>query len=263
MRYVFVFASYLKSNGKFNPTHTHAAEFTSTLRTLYPDLNIQAWIGLPLTHPWFLGEGHGHVDLSDAATRRKIATFCADLIRLGKFDGIHVDPEPVPSGDADLLKLLDEIRSAIGLNPSLSIATRRIQPIFSEFALPVTSRVAWSADYYQEVAKRVDQVAVMTYDSGLPLPQLYRQWVRFQVVEISQKLYEMNVDVFIGVPTSEEKTRTHRPRAENITSGLQGVIDGLNDVNARPSIVTGVAVYPYWDTEPTEWAVYEALWLGR
>jgi hypothetical protein len=83
------------------------------------------------------------------------------------------------------------------------------------------------------------------------------------VVGISQALHGTGVELFFGVPTSEEKTATHRPEAENMASGLLGVIDGLNDAAARPSATTGVAIYPYWETDDAEWAAYDRLWLGR
>jgi len=32
---------------------------------------------------------------------------------------------------------------------------------------------------------------------------------------------------------------------------------------AKPSTVTGVALYAHWDTDSTEWEIYESLWLGH
>ncbi|MER3459636.1 MAG: hypothetical protein C4309_14365, partial [Chloroflexota bacterium] len=243
--YIFVFASYLRADGRFNPTYSHAAEFIRALKGIQPGLNVQAWIGLPLNRPRLLRRQYGYVDLSDATTRQRIVEFCADLISQGGFDGVHLDPEPVPTDDLDVLTLLDEVRRAIGPNSTLSMATRRIWLVFSDLALPFAGQVAWRASYYREVARRVDQIVVMTYDSSLPLPWLYRQWVRFQVIEISQAVDRLHTDLFFGIPTSKEKTWTHWPNAENMTSGLQGVIDGLNDADAWPSAVTGVAIYPY------------------
>jgi len=262
IRYVFVYASYLRSDGEFSATYSYAAEFTRGLKTVQPSLSVQAWVGLPLKRAWFLG-GYGYVDLGDTNTRQQIVAFCADLIRHGGFDGVHLDPEPVLTGDTDVLILLNEVRRAIGPNSTLSMATRRIWPVFSDVGLPFARQVAWRASYYREIAKRVDQIAVMTYDSGLPLPELYRQWGRFQVIEISRAIDGTGVDLLFGIPTSEEKTWSHWPNAENMMSGLLGVIDGLNDADARPSAVTGVAVYPYWETDATEWATYESLWLDR
>ena len=251
IRYVFTYASYLKSDGQFNPTYAYAAGFVQTLKAAQPEFTVQAWIGLPLAY----------VDLNDAVVRKEIAEFCAGLVQEG-FDGVHLDPEPISSNDADVLALLDEVRDALGPEPVLSIATRRIWPIFSNVRWPIVGRVAWDANYYREVAAHVDQIAVMIYDSAMPCAYLYRQWTRFQVIAITRAVDGTGVQLFLGIPTSEEQTWTHWPRAENMRSGLQGLIDGLNDAEAQPLAVTGVAVYPYWDTEESEWAIYEALWLA-
>lgn len=252
IRHVFAYASYLKPDGRFNPTYSHAAGFIQTLKATQPDFSVQAWIGLPLRY----------INLNDVAVREQVAEFCVGLVQEEGFNGIHLDPEPIPSDNIDVLNLLDEVRGALGPEPILSIATRRIWPIFPDMQWPIVSQVAWSASYYREVARRVDQIAVMTYDSALPLPVLYRQWMRFQVIEISNAVDGTGVQLFFGIPTSEEKTWTHWPSAENMRSGLQGLIDGLNDAKAQAAAVTGVAIYPYWDTDKAEWAIYEALWLG-
>ncbi|MSP11486.1 MAG: hypothetical protein EXR62_00880 [Chloroflexi bacterium] len=185
LRYIFVFASYLKLSGEFNPTYSHAAEFTRALKTQYPGINIQAWIGLPLNQAGLFASD-GYVDLSDTSVRRRIADFCARLMQQGNFDGVHLDAEPVPSGNKDVITLLDEIRQAIGPQATLSIATRRILPLFQDSPLSILPQVAWSAAYYREIASHVDQIAVMLYDSGLPRPELYRLWGWLQVKEISQ-----------------------------------------------------------------------------
>ena len=252
IRYVFVYTSYLKPGGQFNPTYSYAGQFIQTLKATEPDLNVQAWVGLPLEY----------VDLGDSTVRKQIAEFCTILVREKRFDGIHLDPEPIFSNDSNVLVLLDEVRDALGPEFTLSIATRRIWPIFPNVQWPVVGRVAWHANYYREVASRVDQIIVMTYDSAVPLACLYRHWTRFQVIEISRVVDETGVQLFFGVPTSEERTWTHWPWAENMNSGLIGVIDGLNDGSSRPTAVTGVAIYPYWETDEAEWHIYEELWLG-
>jgi hypothetical protein len=250
IRYAFVYTSYLKPEGHFNPTYDHAPAFVQSIHATYPELNVQAWIGLPL-----------HVvDLGDTAVRYQIAAFCAERVREAGFDGVHLDPEPVSSGDRDVLALLDEVREEIGPQADLSIAARRIVPIFPNVHWPLVGRFAWHTGYYREVAGRVDQVAAMTYDSGLPSAALYRHHMRFQTIDLSRAIEGTGAELFIGIPTSEERTRTHRPRAENVESGLRGVVDGLNDAQARPAQVTGVAIYPYWETDEAEWAIYEELW---
>ena len=167
------------------------------------------------------------------------------------------------SGDANVLLLFDEVRAAIAPEATLSVATRRMSPLGASSDDGWLRDYAWSAAYYAEVAQRVDQIAVMTYDSAMPTARLYRWFARRQVVAITRALEGQAVTLYFGVPTSEERTRTHWPRAENMTSGLLGVLDGLQDPRAAPEAVTGVAIYPYWETDASEWAVYQALWLGE
>jgi len=261
VRYAYVYASYRKPAGYFNPSYDHAATFVSTLKAACQELSVQAWIGLPvrdfgLTTDW-------NVELGDPTIRQYVAAFCAHIIAVGGFDGVHLDPEPVRDGNQGLLALLEDVRASIGSEKTLSIATRRIAPLLAETRLPMNRWLMWSADYYRQVARRVDQVALMTYDSALPLPSLYRLWGRWQTIALTRALDGEPVEVFIGIPTSEEKTLTHWPTAENMTSGLRGLVEGLNDARARPAALTGVAIYPHWETDETEWAVYEVLWLGE
>ena len=92
IRTVYVYATYLRADGAFNPTYDYAASFTRRLRAAYPELSIQAWIGLPLAHASALSDRPGHVRLDDPATRQQIAVFGAALLRAGGFAGLHLDP---------------------------------------------------------------------------------------------------------------------------------------------------------------------------
>ncbi len=266
IRYVFAYTSYWKSNDQFNSTYSHASEFVRALKSAQPEIKVEAWIGLPLKHA---GSTNGNVDLTDSASRQKIVAFSRELIAQNRFDGIHLDAEPIPDGDSGVLALLDELRAALGPASILSISTVRYWLLPLNVPEPLPSLSGWSGRYYREVARRVNQIAVLTYDTGLTSAWLYREWTRFQVIDISRALDNARaldgsrVELFFGVPTSEEKTSTHTPSAENIASGLQGVVDGLNDADARASSVSGIAIYPYWETDSAKWATYESLWLGR
>jgi len=253
-RYGFVYTSYLRNDGSFNPTFARAAHFLQMFKSEQPTIKLLAWIGLPLRNSL------GNVDLSDRATRQKIVDLCVELVHKTGFDGVHLDPEIVRDSDPSVLQLLQEVRQAI--KPALlSMATRHIQPIFPNVTIPFGDLLGWHSAYYRDVATRVDQIAVMSYDSTLTSGALYRLWMRFQVINISKAVRGTGVELLLGVPTSEEATATHHPAAENMANGLQGVIDGLNDHESIPTAVNGVAIYPYWETDSNEWAIYEALWL--
>lgn len=254
--YIFVFTTYLQSDGTFNQSYAYATEFLTRFRVINPDLKLLAWIGVPLDDAdW------GYVDLGDSETRQKLIDLCLELFELG-FDGIHLDPEPINNNNRDVIQLLDNLHQALPNDEILSIATPRIAPIFPEISWPLDSLPMWTADYYQQVAQYVDQIVVMTYDSGMPTAWLYRHWVKFQVIEVTQALRDSDVEVLIGISTSAESTNTHHLRAEHMQSGLQGLINGLNDRSTVRSQFTGVAIYPYWETSQADWTVYEDLWLN-
>jgi spore germination protein YaaH len=260
---IYVYVSYLKPDGVFNPTYDHAAEFVTNLKAVEPSLDVQAWLGIPLKAPEGAPLASGYINLSDATSRTTIADFSRFAVNDLSFDGVHLDPEPIVSGDALLLALLDEVRTAIGPRARLSISAREITPLLPEADLIFNRWFTWRADYYREIAARVDQIAVMAYDSHAPSGWLYEQWVRFQAIALTTSLRASDVKVLVGIPTSEERTPSHNPDAENMATGLTGLIAGLNDLDSQPEVVTGVAIYPYWETSGDEWAVYQSLWLGQ
>jgi hypothetical protein len=257
---VLVYVSYLKPGDRFNPTYVHAAEFVHAFKTASPNATVEAWIGIPLDK--FSIGGHGYVRIDDPAVRAKIASFSSQLVNEMGFDGIHLDPEPVPNGDEDTLQLLDEVRAAIGHDKILSLATRNVIPVWGDAPLPPALGL-WQASYYRRIAARVDEIAVMSYDSTMPVPWLYEQWAHFQVIGITRATQGTHVRLWFGVSTSEEETWTHHPWAENMRFGLQGIIAGLNDATAVPETISGVAIYPHWETDAVEWAQYDRLWLGK
>ena len=250
---IYVYASYYKPEGVFSPTYAYAEEFITTLKGFAPDLVVQAWIGLPLDV----------MNLDSRAIRHETVDFCATLVQDTGFDGLHVDPEPVRDGDTSVLTLLDELREALDSEAILSIAGRRIWPIFPTMKWPLVGQWSWRTSYYQKLAQRVDEIAVMVYDSAMPTSGLYRYWTKFQIIALSRALVYSDVRLFIGIPTSEEITPTHKPGAETMRNGLRGTIDGLNDWATWADVVTGVAIYPYWETDAREWEIYQSLWLGE
>ncbi len=252
MAYVYPYISYLHPDGNFGTSYSYAADFVRLFKQSQPQIKLLAWIGLPLDY----------VNLGDPTVRHKIAQFCADLVQKYGFDGIHLDPEIIFDGDQTVLTLLDDTRTAIGPGKILSIATHKIWPLFPDTMAQKAGPQLWSAHYYHELSKHVDQIAVMTYDSSLTSPILYRLWSRFQVIQISKAVAGTGTELLFGVPTSEEESITHHAFAENMTSGLSGIVDGLNDDETPSDAVTGVAIYPYWDTDLAEWAIYETLWLS-
>jgi hypothetical protein len=143
----------------------------------------------------------------------------------------------------------------------LSISARHVAPAAGWIAESLAAPLAWSPGYYHQVAFYVDEIAVMVYDSSLPWAWAYRAWTCVQTIRVSGALARRGVDLYIGVPTSEERTPTHRPEAENIRSGIGGVPDAFVVCPWCETTVTGLAVYPYWETDVQEWRAYREMWL--
>lgn len=257
IRYVFAYTTYLRiDTADFNPTYAHAAEFVQAFKQAQPDLKVLAWIGLPMPS---MG---GAADLHDPAIRQKITTISAQFVNEMGFDGVHIDPEHVSSGDQDVITLLDEMRPALVPGAILSIAAEKIQPVFPDQPFLNGNFIGWSGKYYRQVARHVNQIAVMTYDTGIHQGWLYRELLRFEVIGISQAINGSSVELLFGVPDSEEASLTHDPQTETIINGIQGIIDGLNDLDAVPEAVSGIAIYPEWETDAAKWTIYQSQWLA-
>src|SRR5579859_2891037 len=173
IRYAFVYVSYMQpATRDFNQAFTYAANFVKNFHLAQPGIKVLAWIGVPLSYG---------ITFSDSDVRSRIVAFSKQMIDGEGFDGVHLDAEPVSSGDQDFLTLLADIRQAI--SPAmLSIATEKIQPIFPNLALTGGRFIGWSADYYRQIAQNVDQIGVMAYDTAMPLGWLYREFMRFEVI---------------------------------------------------------------------------------
>jgi hypothetical protein len=260
---IFVYVSYLKPAGEFNPTYDYAREFVTAFKQVAPHIEVQGWLGIPVKVPPGTPVASGYNDLSEPAIRKAIIEFSRKVIQELGFTGVHLDPEPILSGNTDLLTVLDEVRSAIGPKAHVSISAREITPLLPEADLIFNRWFTWRGDYYREIAQRVEQIAVMAYDSHAPSMWLYEQWLRHQVIALSNSLKDTTIEIYLGVPTSEEKTSSHDPAVENMSSGLRGVLTGLNDADTQPGKITGLAIYPYWETTADEWQTYSELWLGH
>ena len=247
----YFYVSYLNAGGEFNPTFDHAADFTRRFRAAAPDIRLLAWIGVPISITTENGRELSN-RLSDSVVRTQIVAFSNQMIELG-FDGIHLNAEPISDGDTAYLATLSELRSGLPEGAFLSVAPHALRLTEPVLAIPYpTIAHHWSADYLRQVASQVDQVAVMAYDSGLFFPTDYRAWMAYQVRSVTAALAETDVEVFIGLPTSEEDTPSHRVGIESLDNALYGLRLGLaHGVSANG--VDGIAIYPYWETSADEW----------
>ncbi|MHB1004311.1 MAG: glycosyl hydrolase family 18 protein [Chloroflexota bacterium] len=257
-RYAYVYVNSVQASGEpVASTYAYAKPFVAAAKRAQPELRLIAWIGVVNAV-----RGQGKVPIDEPDVRDELAAFAAELTGDLGFDGVQLNVEPLPNGDESFLDLLLEVRSAIGPRKTLAIAGHKWAPDF----VPLVERYSsyWKPDYYRQVASLVDQVAVMTYDSYSPTAEAYRLFQREQTVGVLGSVEGTDAEVLIGVPTYDEPRLNHNPGAENIDTGLHGVVDALArlDASARQPFA-GVALYAHWETDAKEWETYRSVWEGR
>jgi spore germination protein YaaH len=120
------------------------------------------------------------------------------------------------------------------------------------------SPTMWSPGYLGEVARRVDQVALMSYDTMVPTAVAYSGYVR-RTTRAALAAVPADVGLLIGVPAYAEASGYHDPDAEHITAALRGVRLALTDTPAVGREF-GVAIYVDFTVTPEDWEAYEAFW---
>ena len=226
----------------------HAAAFADALHERLPDLRVQAWLGQ------VEAGGGGKLDLGDPAVRRGTVRTAERFMREG-FDGIHYDIEPIWNGDRDFLALLEETAAMLRRRDGvLSVAGEEL-PVFPGAERVIRAVIPryhpWTVAYHRAVARHADQIAVMTYDSAMPLGQFYRRFVARNARVLGRSLPH-GTQLLIGVPSYEEWNVGHWP-AENVPNALAGLRRGLARLEPSDRQDVGWALYADWHTDDREW----------
>lgn len=253
VRHLYVHTGPLADDGTLDPgLHPRARWAVTSLHAALPGVRVQAWLGDVV--------GPGRMDLSSPATRERVVASAQQVLAQG-FDGIHYDFEPVTDEDPGLLRMLDETRTLTrDRRVLLSVAASELEPVRGAAwlvgALPIPAGV-WSAEYLGEVARRVDQVALMAYDSAMPTARSYIGWVRRQA-ETALGVVPAHVHLLIGAPAYHEETFTHRPSVETVAASLRGTRLALGQKPPRRPF--GVALYVDFTATSQDWESYRAGW---
>lgn len=118
---------------------------------------------------------------------------------------MHLNVEPWPSGHPGMLRLLDDLRAALPPGRALSVAAYPPPTLWQS-----DLEIHWTPSYLREVARRSDQVAVMMYDTGIPLAKPYEalmaRWTREVLRDAAP------TPVLLGLPTYDDADKPwHRP----------------------------------------------------
>ncbi|QKW22984.1 hypothetical protein HUT16_31365 [Kitasatospora sp. NA04385] len=251
---LYVHTGPLEHDGSLDPgLAPGAADFLARAHAAMPGVRVQSWLG-DVVAP----EKEGlHLDRADV--RDRIAGSARQVLDLG-FDGVHFDLEPVHSGSSGFLALLDQVHALTAARAvPLSIAAPQIDPVPGlgrvTFALSDHGKY-WSAGYFAAAARRVDQVAVMSYDTSMPVESLYGGYVARQT-SLALANTPPDVDLLMGLPAYWADTPSHRGDAETVRAAVRGARLGLGPGGRRNF---GLALYVDFAATPDHWAAYRDGW---
>jgi hypothetical protein len=250
IRDLYVHSGPFEWDGRLDPAkYPNARNFVQWVKKHLPGVRVSAWLGQSVDNA---------LDLDDPASRRNVLNGVADIMRTG-YDGIHYNFEPIGDGDTDFLALLDETRRHTGL---LSTSTPQIEPYP---LMRLTARGVlghdkyWSAGYFRQVVDRVDQVAVMTYDSFLPFPSLYGGHVTRQAA-LALDLVPDSKHVFVGAPAYHDHAVAWSDSAESVEMAARGAKLALSEHGRRERF--GLALYVDFAATEEDWREYAMQWLS-
>ncbi|MET9098025.1 hypothetical protein [Streptomyces antibioticus] len=255
---LYVHAGPLEHDGTLPASvHPEAAWFVEAIHREAPGIRVQAWLGDVLASE----SPHG-MRLEKPETRAAVVRSARQILDTG-FEGTHFDLEPLHSGDRDYLTLLDSLRDLTrSRGAQLSVAAHQIDPVpgFHSFWGATTGHPKWwSQWFFGQVARRVDQIAVMSYDTMQPLESTYGGYVA-QQTSLALEVTPPSTDLLMGLPFYQENRFGHWAHAETVAAAVRGVRLGLSRTDADRENF-GVAAYVDFAASETDWASYRKGWV--
>ncbi|WP_406862931.1 hypothetical protein ABZO31_21815 [Streptomyces sp. HUAS MG47] len=221
-----------------------------------PGIRVQAWLGDILAT-----EGPDGLRLEQTESRAAVVASARQILDAG-FEGVHFDLEPLHSGDAHYLSLLDDLRELTrARRAQLSVAAHQIDPLPAAHTVVGAlsgSEKWWSQEFFGQVARRVDQIAVMSYDTWMPLEVMYGGYVA-QQTELALEVTPEDTDLLMGLPFFHEDDLGHHDSAETVAAAVRGTRLGLTAADPGRKRF-GVALYVDFAAEEGDWTAYREGW---
>jgi hypothetical protein len=245
---VYVHSGPFEWDGRLNPAkYPNAGNFLQWMRKQLPDVRVSAWLGQAVKNG---------LDLDAPRSRENVLAGVAAIMKQG-YDGIHYNFEPIGDGDTEFLDLLDRTRQHTKL---LSTSVPQIEPYLG---MRLTARALlghdkyWSEGYFRQVVDRVDQVAIMTYDSFTPSQSLYGGYVARQA-RLALDLVPESKALFIGAPAYHDHGVPWLDQAESVAMAAEGARLALSDHGRRERF--GLALYVDFAATEEDWREYMTRW---
>ncbi|MEV2213030.1 glycosyl hydrolase family 18 protein [Streptomyces sp. NPDC050997] len=258
IRDLYVHSGPLEHDGTLpESVYPKARWFIDAMHGAAPGIRVQAWLGDVLAT-----ESPDGMRLERPATRAAVVASTRQVLAAG-FDGVHFDLEPLHSDDDHYLTLLDSLRRVTrAQDAQLSVAAHQIDPVpgFHSFWGTVAGHPKWwSQKFFGQVARRVDQIAVMSYDTMQPLESTYGGYVA-QQTSLALEVTPKSTDLLMGLPFYHENRFGHWNHAETVQGAVRGVRLGLSRTDADRARF-GVALYVDFAAEEKDWSAYREGWV--
>jgi len=204
------------------------------------------------------------------------------------FDGIVLDIEPAGGTAffASLRKLMSDIRASFD---RMGLGDKRIGVAAPQYtARKPKPNWGWDSSDYYYMAKHVDYIIAMTYDSGLTDESGYAPWMKEQTIHILQAVSGAiwkfdashprpanEVKVLIGLPGFHASTKAHSPEVETVAHGARGILDSLSNLAATdktsPGYFQGAFMFSHdggsddsnYARYNSDWRWWVTNWLGE
>jgi len=207
--------------------------------------------------PWIGGPNGSSTRLHKAQWRAAFTTNAQSLLATHpRLAGVQINVEPLPSGDTNFLKLLEDLRAVLPKEKLISVAAYPPPTWWHRY-----EDVHWEEKYFREVARHSDQLAVMMYDAGQRITKTYQRLMADWTGEVLA--WSEGKPVLLGVPTyNDTGVGYHDPKVENLINALRGIHRGLSG-QPLPANYQGVAIYCEWETSEAEWQYFREHFLSE
>ncbi|MER7740120.1 glycosyl hydrolase family 18 protein [Streptomyces sp. NPDC096538] len=258
VRDLYVHTGPLEHDGTLpRSVYPRARWFIDAVHRELPGVRVQAFLGDVLANG-----GPDGLELSDGATRDEVVRSAGQVLDTG-YEGVHLDLEPLHSDDQDYLSLLDDLRAVTrARDAQLSVAAHQIDP------LPHLHTVAgfvadhpkwWSQKFFGQVARRVDQIAVMSYDTARPFESTYGGYVA-QQTSLALEVTPPTTHLLMGLPFYYENNPSHWGHAETVAAAVRGARLGLSRTDPDRELF-GLAPYIDFAASETNWQEFKDGWV--
>ncbi|MEU2318038.1 glycosyl hydrolase family 18 protein [Streptomyces althioticus] len=258
VRDLYVHTGPLEHDGTLpKSVYPRARWFIDAVHRELPGVRVQAFLGDVLANG-----GPEGLELSDAATRAEVVRSAGQVLDTG-YEGVHMDLEPLHSDDEDYLDLLDDLRKLTkDRDAQLSVAAHQIDPLphlHSVAGLVADHPKWWSQEFFGQVARRVDQIAVMSYDTARLFESTYGGYVA-QQTSLALEVTPPTTHLLMGLPFYYENNPSHWGHAETVAAAVRGARLGLSRTDPDRELF-GLAPYIDFAATETNWKEFEDGWV--